>query len=117
MLVTRRHPKRPLQVVVFPFHSSSLFVETRPSTLIFLIDPDVAPARRGDLLRALYGLSPTEVRLADLLVAGLELKLAAERLRLTENTARYHLKEIFRKTGARSQSALIRLALSLPASA
>ena len=114
MLISRRPPKRPLQLVVYPFHSSSVFIETRPSALVFLIDPHATPPARGELLRALYGLTPTESRLTDLLTAGLELKTAAEHLRLTQNTARFHLKAIFRKTATRSQSNLIRLALSLP---
>lgn len=114
MLVSRRPPKRPLQVVVFPFRSSSLFTETRPATLIFLSDPDATPTGRGELLRALYGLSPAEARLTDSLIAGMDVKTAAEHLRLTQETARFQLKQIFRKTGVHSQSALIRLSLPLP---
>lgn len=113
-LISRRPPKRPLQVVVFPFRSSTLLLETRPSALIFISDPDAIPASRGSVLQALYGLTRTECRLADCLVSGMELKLAAEHINLTRETARFHLKQIFRKCGIRSQSALMRLSLGLP---
>jgi DNA-binding CsgD family transcriptional regulator len=114
MLVSSRPPKRPLQLVVTPFHSSDAFLDARPCALIFLSDPDATPASRSSILRTLYGLSPTECRLADFLVAGNELKVGAERLMITEQTARFHLKAIFRKTGTNRQSDLLRLILGLP---
>lgn len=114
MLISRRPPKRPLQLVVTPFHSSDAFLDARPSALVFLSDPDAIPASRSCILRTLYGLSPTECRLADLLVAGYELIIAAERLTMTAQTARFHLKSIFRKTGTNRQTDLVRLILGLP---
>jgi len=114
MLISRRSPKRPLQLVVTPFHSSSTFLDAQPSALVFLSDPDAAPASRSSVLRTLYGLSPTECRLADLLAAGKELTSAADRLTMTAQTARFHLKSIFRKTGTNRQTDLVRLILGLP---
>jgi DNA-binding CsgD family transcriptional regulator len=114
MLISRRPPKRPLQLVVTPFHSSDAFLDAHPCALVFLSDPDAIPAPRSSILRTLYGLSPTEGRLADLLAAGIELRAAADRLTMTAQTARFHLKSIFRKTGTNRQTDLARLILGLP---
>jgi len=65
-------------------------------------------------MQQLYGLTPTESRLADLLVEGLDVRDAAGRLRITLETTRFHLKRIFAKTGTRRQTELLRLMLSLP---
>ncbi|MGH9445112.1 MAG: hypothetical protein ACRD3O_05210 [Terriglobia bacterium] len=114
MLISRRPPKRPLQVVVTPFHSSNTFLDVRPSALIFLSDPDAIPASRASIMRTLYGLSPTECRLADMLAGGKELTVAADHLKITVQTARFHLKSIFQKTGTNRQTNLVRLILGLP---
>lgn len=114
MLMTRRPPRRPLQVVVTPLRATDLPAALLGSVLVFLCDPEAAPSSRASILRKLYGLSPTESRLVDELTAGVELQLAAKRLRLTVHTARFHLKSIFRKTAVNRQSDLVRLVLGLP---
>jgi DNA-binding CsgD family transcriptional regulator/PAS domain-containing protein len=114
MLISRRSPKRPLQVVVFPFNSSDVLTEDKPAALLLMSDPDGKPASRASVLRVLYRLTPTECRLADLLAEGHEIIVAAARLKMSATTARFHLKSMFRKTGTRRQSELIRLILGLP---
>jgi len=116
LLLSRKSGKKPLQVVVFPFVSSGLLAEERPQVLVFLSDPSSKPASRAAVLRALYGLTPTESRLADLLLQGLEVREAADQLRTTLETTRFQLKRVFAKTGTRRQSELMRLMLSLPGS-
>jgi DNA-binding CsgD family transcriptional regulator len=114
MLMTRRSPRHPLQVIVTPMRSTDLPVTMQGSVLVFLCDPQAVPSSRASILRKLYGLSPTEGRLVDELAAGIELQLAAKRMRLTVHTARFHLKSIFRKTAVNRQSDLVRLVLGLP---
>jgi DNA-binding CsgD family transcriptional regulator len=114
MLISRRPPKRPLQLVVTPFHSSNIFLGAQPSALVFLSDPDAIPASRSSILRTLYGLSPTEGWLADLLATGNEMAVAADQLKITVQTARFHLKSIFQKTETNRQTDLVRLILGLP---
>jgi DNA-binding CsgD family transcriptional regulator len=65
-------------------------------------------------MKQLYGLTPTEARLADLLLEGLEVRDIANRLTMTLETARFHLKRVLAKTGTRRQTELMRLMLSLP---
>ena len=113
MVISRWPPSRPLRVVdAVPLERGT--AGDRPAALVFFSDPDARPASRASILRALYGLTPTECRLAGLLVEGLALGTAAEQLKMAADTARFHLKTIFRKTGARRQSDLMRLVLGLP---
>jgi len=114
MLISRGPPKRPLQVVVTPFYSCEILLDEHPAALVFLSDPDVRPDSRASVLHALYGLSPTQCRLVDLLSQGCEVAAASEVLRMTISTARFHLKNIFRKTGTARQTELMRLVLGLP---
>jgi len=59
-------------------------------------------------------LTPAESRLADLLLQGYEVRAAADHLRTTLETTRFHLKRVLAKTGTRRQAELMRLMLSLP---
>lgn len=114
MLVQRRRTSQPLPVMVMPFHSSHLLMQDHPCALVFINDPAERPASRASLLLALYRLTPSECRLADLILQGADLRKVAVRLRLTIHTARFMLKSIFRKTGTHRQSELMRLLMSLP---
>lgn len=114
MLITRRPPRRPLQLMVTPFHSSEVLTEDRPAALVFLTDPDAQPASRATLLQAFYGLTPTECRLAEQLAQGWELAQIAGKLHVAVGTVRTHLKNIYRKTGTGRQADLVRLVLGLP---
>ena len=73
-----------------------------------------SPASRASVLQALYGLTPAECCLADLLADGYEVGDSAERMRTKVETARTQLKTIFRKTGATRQAELLRMMLRLP---
>ena len=89
-------------------------LQEKPAALIFLHDPAQPPANRGDLLRAMYGITPIQARIADKLLTGFSLREAAEALSMTEDTARFHLKNIFRSVSVPNQASLMRLMLSLP---
>jgi DNA-binding CsgD family transcriptional regulator len=103
-----------LFITVTPFRSSHLLTEERPCALVFISDPAAKPAARAALLSALFGMTPGECRLADLLLGGIELRTAAERMHITTGTARFILKIIFHKTATHRQSQLIRLLSTLP---
>lgn len=75
---------------------------------IFLSKPSglqLSPQR----LAVLYGLTPAEARLVAQLAALKSVEQAAESLGVAVATARSHLKSVFIKTGARSQSELLML--------
>jgi len=76
---------------------------------LFVRAPEAVPRLDGATLRALYGLTATETRVAVLLAAGHTLAEAAERLGIKTTTARTHLRAVFEKTGARRQAELVGL--------
>jgi DNA-binding CsgD family transcriptional regulator len=85
-----------------------------PVAAVLVSDPAQAVDAVG-ALRALYGLTPAEARLASRIASGDSLEDAAETLGVTVTTARWTLKQVFAKTGTRRQSALVRLVLTGPA--
>ncbi len=61
-----------------------------PAAVVFLTDPDHAPETPAQLLRRVYGLTRKQAQLALALAGGASLSDTAERLRITEETARRH---------------------------
>lgn len=116
ILIKRKSQKPPLRLTILPFAANLLGNIPGLATLVFVDDPAKKPLSRAATLRTLFRLSPTETRLADLLLQGMEVREASERLGVTLETTRFHLKQIFAKTGVRRQTELIRLMLSLPGS-
>jgi DNA-binding CsgD family transcriptional regulator len=84
------------------------FALIEPSALVFLGDPNAAsdPDRR---IARLYGLTTAETRLLGALFAGQRLKDYAAASSISVNTAKFHLKSIFAKTGSTRQMDLHRL--------
>ncbi len=103
-----------MSVIVTPFRSSHAFARGRPCALVFICDPAAKAASRTATLRSLFGLTPAECRLAGLLHSGLELRVAAQNIGVTAETARFMLKKIFGKTGSHRQSQLLQMMSRLP---
>jgi DNA-binding CsgD family transcriptional regulator len=104
--------RRPLAVLVAPFrivHSAML--SRQPAVAVLVSDPEAKPQPAAELLAQLYGLTAREAELVTLLLDGLDLRDAAERLALSMNTVRTHLREVFHKTGTHRQSELVSLVL------
>jgi len=112
ILVSRRAGP-PLQVTVVP-HTMQMPGRETLAALVFLGDPKRRFPSKSALLRSMYGLSPAEARVADLLADGLTVEEIADRINVTVGTARFHIKRIFTKTGSRRQTELIKLMLALP---
>ena len=69
-------------------------------------------ADRCDQLVDLFGLLPSEARLAWLLAQATSIAEAAAALGLTIETARNYSKKIYAKTGARGQADLVRIVMT-----
>lgn len=69
--------------------------------------------RRLAVAQAVFGLSPGQVRVARHIAEGSGPKGAAEALGISVNTARTHLSRLYEKTGVGTQTALVRLLLSV----
>jgi DNA-binding CsgD family transcriptional regulator len=100
------------QVVVCGLSDHVGFAPSDRAAVLFVDDleeSDVASPADVSLLRASFGLTAAESRLALRLAAGATLADAADAFGVTQNTVRAQLRAVFEKTGARRQSDLIRL--------
>lgn len=88
-------------------HADDLMGHPEPLVAIVTRDPD---ADAGDLdLATVYRLTRAEARLCGLVVTGITLAEAAERLGISRNTARTHMKQVYAKTGTHRAAELTRL--------
>jgi DNA-binding CsgD family transcriptional regulator len=111
--ITRQEGKS-LQVRIAPFPCERLSVGSQFAAIAFIGNPDKGCTLPLEILRAAYGLTPAEAKLAVLLLEGLSITEAAAANRVTRETVRSQLKSIFLKTGTRRQGELIGLLASLP---
>lgn len=105
----------PLRVVVSPVAGKrSLFGPEPPGAMVFVADPDRHPLPTEEEIRALFGLTAAEARLARALAEGLDVAQAAQRLGQSIVTLRTRLKTIFDRTDTHRQSELIQLIRDWP---
>lgn len=107
--------ERPFHVVSSPLRTSVAGNDrdARFATAVFVGDPGLGARGTEEALRALYGLTPSEERLALRLASGEKLDEAAEHLGIRPSTARSVLRSVFGKTETHRQSELVRLVLAL----
>lgn len=115
LLLNGKSRKCQLRLTATPFKSSLPGSLSQLVVLIFVSDVAVRPQSKSAVLTALYALTPMEAKIADLLLKGMEVREVANTLSITFETARFHTKRVLNKTGARRQTELMRLMLSLPA--
>ncbi len=81
-----------------------------PSAIAVTIE-DASPAERLAMFARAFGLSPREAELLTLLTTGVDTRLLARQLIVSEHTVQDHLKSIFAKTATRSRQSLLSRAL------
>ncbi len=82
--------------------------------MIYAIAKNLIRPVPAQKLTVVFGFSQKESQVAALLAEGLPIKMVAERQFISENTVKFHLKNIFKKTGCSSQLSLINLLNSIP---
>jgi DNA-binding CsgD family transcriptional regulator len=105
----RRFEGRPFMVEAMPASGALRDVFRRIAALVVITDLNARPRAPDCLIREAFGLTAAEARLAATLASGEDLRKAAERLGVTRETARGHLKSIFSKTEVNRQSELTAL--------
>jgi|SRR6185437_2217875 DNA-binding CsgD family transcriptional regulator len=104
--VARLRPRPPWLLSILPITGGGSGAGTAGYAAISITQSDVHtqidPASAADY----FLLTPRETEVAALLAAGRNSKEAARTLRIAIGTVRTHLKSLFEKTGARSQTAL-----------
>jgi DNA-binding CsgD family transcriptional regulator len=100
---------RPLYAVALPLPAETSWLQPdRRRVLLLLRDPAERPALSSARLRALFGLTAAEARMAVQLYHGVDLAEAADRLGISRHTARACLNAVLRKTETHRQAELIR---------
>jgi DNA-binding CsgD family transcriptional regulator len=109
-VVMRTSGRLPYQVTAMPLgQAGSCFGEDRAAAVAFVTDPVERAAAPSAGVAQAYHLTKQEAELAWLLVEGLTLREAADRMGVSNNTARTHLSHVFGKTGTGRQAELVRL--------
>jgi DNA-binding CsgD family transcriptional regulator len=85
--------------------------EEEPVALLLTSDPEAAPATAERAVARVLGLTPTESRVTAALARGATLREYADEAGVSIGTARWTLKCVLQKTGARRQSQLVALVL------
>ena len=112
MRVSRPSMKRPYSVLMTPLR---LAVDegTAPGMATILVsDPEREITADTTAVQAAYALSPSEARVAGAIATGESVERAADRLCLSVDTVRWHLKRIYRKTDTNRQAELVKLILT-----
>jgi DNA-binding CsgD family transcriptional regulator len=84
-----------------------------PAVLLFIVDPANRAGIPLSWMMDGYGLTGAEARVALAASSGLTILEAANRLGVSQNTIKTHLRRIFAKTGTSRQSELTRLTAAL----
>jgi DNA-binding CsgD family transcriptional regulator len=111
-LLHRPSGRRALQLIVAaaPRHEG-VQVFGQPCAVVFITDPERGSAPDFTLLKRVYGLSRAEAAVARLLVQGKTVHESAASLHVTDDTVRFHLKNLFSKTGTHRQADFVRMML------
>jgi DNA-binding CsgD family transcriptional regulator/PAS domain-containing protein len=115
-ILIQRPGSRPLTVYVLPVRAPLSVAEeflTHVRAIVLAIDPKSDDPPDPALVRDLLGLTLGEARVASLVGSGLPPREAADKLGISEETARTALKRVFSKTGVSRQSELSALLTKL----
>jgi DNA-binding CsgD family transcriptional regulator len=118
LTITRPSGKEAFSAVVATLWDNhakfSLSRLSEPLATIFVGIPEQPLEAPAELLQRLFGLTAAQARLCELLVSGLTVEEAADRLQVAVATARVHLKKAFENVGVHKQSELIAKILATP---
>jgi DNA-binding CsgD family transcriptional regulator/PAS domain-containing protein len=115
LALERSGAEQPVAALFTPFRpgSETCLGEESGFAAIFLSAPEHRLNPPEQVLQDMCGLTPTEARLATFLVAGLSLEEVSVEMTISLNTARTHLKRIYKKTATHRQGALVSLVVNL----
>jgi DNA-binding CsgD family transcriptional regulator len=106
----RPYGRSALEIVVSPVSTGETWCSgERAVAAVYITDPGLIPQRPEAIMSTMYGLTPAEAKVAALIVRGISGRRAADKLEVSYNTIKTHLKRVFEKTGTKNQGALIRL--------
>ncbi|GAB3113200.1 helix-turn-helix transcriptional regulator [Aestuariicella hydrocarbonica] len=96
-----------LDMLLVPASRKAISAKAVPAVVAYIHGDSSLSADRREQLRQLFGLSPSEARLALALGRGMSISEAAGELNLTVESARTYSKKVYAKMGARGQTDLV----------
>jgi len=112
-IVTISNPTRlhPVVVSIYPAGDGVLHAvrEHCPAAVLIAKNPHHAYDLERCAFASIFALTPAQARLAGLILAGHGLSGASRLLRVSENTVRSHLKQVYQKTNTHGQIELVHL--------
>ena len=118
MTLPRASSAAHLQALIAPVHTRGDFaaVATDVVAVLYVTDPAEANTPDDEIIRATYGLTRAESRVAALLGSGQDIQHVADQLGYTLETARWYAKQVLAKTESGSRAELVaRVASSIAA--
>lgn len=113
VLIGRPSGRSPLRVLVTPLaRRHDLLGSPGAAACVFITDPERSPMPAAVHLQRSFGLSAAETRVASALLEGESVERLSDRLCISRNTARTHLRHLFAKTATSRQADLIRVLLA-----
>lgn len=109
LALERIEEERPLSLIISHFEEGQ-----SEKRLLLVSAPEKHSAPTPEVLQSIYEMPLSEAKLLHLIVSGFQLKPAAEKLNITEGSARTYLKRIFMRTNTNSQPELVRAILMTP---
>jgi len=110
--VERPSMREALKLIFAPLENSQQ--DPEGNVIIFIADPEKNALPTAEIIARFFGLTPTESRLARVLIGGQQTEEIAVSMGITISSARTYLKRIMEKTGTNRQVDLVRLLLSTP---
>lgn len=112
----RKSDRKPYQLLFYVLAVSTWSVESLSSdrnVIVYIFDPQERIVPKTEQLQKYYGLTKAQAKVAINMYTHSNIVTVAEKLGISVNTARSHLRVIYSKTGANNQSDLISLLTSV----
>lgn len=107
----------PLALRIVPIPRVSMAMFSRPRTaLVCVTDLETSVRSPEAELRALFGLTLAEARVATAIFEGRSMREAAQQLDVALNTVRFQLARVYEKTGVTRQAELVKMMMRLSSS-
>ncbi|CAN7171536.1 LuxR C-terminal-related transcriptional regulator [Bradyrhizobium sp. LjRoot220] len=108
-IVIRRDGKLPIVIRILPVDGAARSPFLGARAILIFSGFDEAEAEQSAMLRQAFHLTPSEARITLCLAGGKSLEEVAQEMAIAHETARSHLKAIFRKTDTHRQGELVAL--------
>lgn len=102
-----------LQCVPLPKTDTWFAQQQDARYVVFITDPQAVKLPCNERLCELYGMTSAQAKVTREFTRGATYKMVAENLRISEETVRTHIKEVYRKTHVNRQADLVHLILSI----